>query len=242
MPVAFAICFFLVVALSETLRHGVFGMSPSEISVISHACLALAALIILRSDLVLICRRPAHALYGYAGLNWTLPRTALGLILGTLIVILPVIVGVTLIQIKPAPVASVQLANAYLYEVFMVALSTELFFREAVVKAFSAHVGALIAASVLAYFVFHLPNGLANAVIAGAAGLYFAVLRVTGTNIIAIVIVSAAFSLAVAQVVLPQIPTSEIWTYAIYFTVASAVLSLIVVSVLRPNQKELSYA
>ena len=242
MPVAFAICFFLVVAVSETLRQGVFGMSPVEISTTTYAGLALAALIILRSDLSYVFRRPDLPLYGNAGLNWTLPRTALGLILGTLIVILPAAVGVTLIQINLGSVLAGIFADALVYQAMIVALSVELFFREAAVKAFQDHLGAMILASTLAYFIFRLPDGLAPAVLSGASGLYFMALRLIGTNILVVSAISAAFGIVMTRFVLGHLAGPEIWTYAIYFTAAVVIVSMTVLSLFGPNKREPSYA
>ena len=242
LPVAFAICFFLVVAASETLRQGVFGVNPAEISTTTYTGLALAALVILRSDLTYIFRRPVVPLYGNARLTWSVPRTVLGFLLGTLAVILPAAFGVTLIRINVGSVLTDVFADALVYQALMVALSVELFFREAAVKAFHDHLGAMILASTLAYFIFRLPEGLAPAVLSAGSGLYLMVLRLIGTNILAVSVISAAFGIVMTRFVLAHLAGPEIWTYAIYFTAAMVILSITVLSLFGPNRREPNHA
>lgn len=242
VPVAFAICFFIFIALSETLRHGVFGLSPSEISAISYVALALCALLILRADVLFTFRRPRHALYGAPGMNWTWTRTLMGLVLGPLLWIIPVAYGVTLIQINIGSVSVQSVVQSLFYQVVLVALAGELFFREAAVKSFQGNLPAMAIASTLAYFVFHVPDGYPLALIAAGSGLYFLTLRLIGTNIFAVAVLHGATVVVLTQIIPLGLSGAELWRYAIYFTVASAALSLTVFSLFNANQRKLQHA
>ncbi|MHA6261770.1 CPBP family glutamic-type intramembrane protease [Arenibacterium sp. CAU 1754] len=242
MPIAFAICFFIYVALSETLRHGVFGLSPSEISAISYVALALGALLILRADILFTLRPPRHALYGDARLNWTWTRTAMGLVLGPLLWIIPVAYGVSLIQINIGSFLVPTLIEALLYEVVMVAIAVELFFREAAIKAFQGNVPAMILASSLAYLIFHIPAGVPAALIAAGSGLYFLTLRLIGTNILAVALLHGATVIVMTQIIPLGLTGAELWRYSVYFAVAAVVLSMAVLSLFIFNQRDLQHA
>ena len=89
LPILFGISFFLYVGLTETLRHGVFGLNQQEIATTSYAALAFCALVLLRADIVHVLRRPTETLYGEARFVWSWSRTALGLMLAPLILIVP---------------------------------------------------------------------------------------------------------------------------------------------------------
>lgn len=242
MPIAFAICFFFYIGLAETLRHGVFGMNPSEIESAVRAALLLCALFLLRGDLISVIRRPTHGLYGDSRLNWTLARTLAGLVLGPLLLAVPTAYGIATGQISFQPVPSDILIRATVYEAVLLMIGVELFFREAAVKAFSGHLVAMILASVLAYAIYRLPEGIPAAIMAGGAGFYYLALRLSGVNILAVAVVHALVSVVQNQVIPVSTPGAEIWTYAICFTVAAAAMALTLLSMAGPHRREVQYA
>lgn len=242
MPIAFAICFFIFVGLSETLRQGVFGLNPSETDATLSAALLLCALIVLRTDIVHTVRQPKYAIYGRPSLNWAWSRSVLGLVFGLGLIILPVAISSTLIQINFEEIFVASEIELLVLQGIAAALCIELFFREAAVKAFAGHFGAMALASTLAYFVFRLPLGLADALIAAGAGLYLLTLRLIGTNILLVAVVATVFA-AVLNRTLAGFPDGfDMLTYAIYFTVASMILSLTAFSLFSQKSKEFQNA
>lgn len=245
MHIAFAIVFFLFVGLCETLRHGIFGLNPSEVTGITAVALALSAFLILRGDIVFTLRQPRHDLYEESRFNWTWPRTVLGLALGPMLWIIPVAYGLTLVQITIVPVPLESLIEALVMQVLLVALAEELFFREAAIKAFHSSTGAIYLISGLAFFIYYIPQGVPTAMIAAGTGLYFVTLRLIGTNILAVALIHGATSVMLTQVlslgVLARDSTAE-WVYAGYFVVTSVVLSAAVHQIFAQKRSVFSYA
>lgn len=242
MPIAFAICFLFYIGLTETLRHGVFGMSASETESIIRTGLVLCAVFLLRADLLYVVRRPHRSLYGDSRLNWTWPRSLAGLLFGPLLLAVPIGYGIATLQVSYQPVVAEDVIEALLYETLFVALAAELFFREAAVKSFSGHPVAMILASVLSYGIYHIPDGAPAALMAGGAGLFYLALRLAGVNIMVVALVHATINVAQNQVFPLSTPGSEMWTYAIWFTVSVALVSLTLLSVTGPHRREVSYA
>ena len=243
MPIAFALTFFVYIGLSETLRHGVFGLSASEIETMLHGLLPICALLLLRSDAIWLIRRPKSELYGDPRLTWTWGRSLLGLVAGPVILLaVPLAYGLWREQVSIQPLNPEALADGLLYQTVVVALGVELFFREAVVKAFAGHGVYMVLASVLACFVYHVPEGLPQAMAAAGAGLFYLALRLAGVNILAVALVHAVVVLAQGQIIPLSVPGSEMWTYAICFTVAAAVLSLTLTNMTGSGRREVSHA
>lgn len=242
LPVVFGICFFLYVGLTETLRHGVFGLSQQEIATTSYAVLAFCALIILRTDAIFVLRRPNGSLYGEPRLVWSWTRSLLGLLMAPMLLIVPVVFGASLIQIKFDAATLGFLGDTLLFQTFVVALSVELFFREAALKAFGGNFGALLVASALASFVHALPLGGADALIACGLGIWMLALRLFGMNILGVALVHGVMTVVLAKILVPAVAGPEIWTYAISFTVVAVGLFLTVVSLFAPRNKEMQYA
>lgn len=242
VPVIFGICFFLYVGLTETLRHGVFGLNQQEIATTSYAALALCALMILRGDAVHILRRPEQPLYGDPRLAWTWTRSVLGLLLAPLLLIVPLAFGASLVEIRFDAAGLEVLGEALLFQTFVVALSAELFFREAALKAFSGSLGAMLIASALASFIHALPAGGAAALIACGLGIWMLALRLIGMNILAVALAHGFLTVVLSMILSPAAAGQEIWTYAISFTVVSAGMFLTVVSLFAPRNKEMEYA
>lgn len=242
MHIAFAVVFFVFVGLSETLRHGIFGLNPLETAGIIAGALALSALLILRGDIVSVLRAPRHDLYDDPRLTWTWSRTFLGLILGPVLWIIPVLYGLTLIQINIVPVPTETLVEALVVQVLLVALAQELFFREAAIKAFRSSPGAIYLISGLAFFIYYVPQGLPMAVMAMGAGFYYLTLRLIGTNILAVALIHGATSVLFTQVLSLGLTGREEWIYAGYFLAASVVLSAAVYKMFVQKRSEYSYA
>jgi len=226
--IAFAVVFFVFVGLSETLRHGFFGLNHFEIIGISAGTLILFALLILRGDIVFALRPPRHELYGDTRFNWTWSRTFLGLLLGPVLWVIPVAYGLTMFQINIIPVPFETVIKALVIQVLLVALAEELFFREAVLKAFRSDIRAIYLISGLAFFIYYVPQGLPMAVIAVGAGLYFLTLRLIGTNILVVALVHGASVVMFTNVMSLGLTGREEWVFAGYFLAASAILSVTV--------------
>lgn len=242
MHIAFAVSFFILIGLCETLRHGIFGLSPFETSGIIYGALAFCALIILRGDILFALRMPRDDLYGVQRLNWTWRRSLLGMVLGPLLWIIPLAYGMTLIQINIIPVAGGALVQALIVQVFLVALALELFFREAVIKSFRNDTSAIYLISGLAFFIFYVPQGVPAAMIATGAGLFYLTLRLIGTNILVVVLLHGATTVMFTQVLSLGLTSGDEWAYAGYFLAASAALSAAVYQLFAPKQSEYIYA
>lgn len=226
MHIAFAVLFFFYVGLCETLRHGVFGLTPSEVSAVSYGALVLIALVILRGDVVFLLRRPHHALYGAARLNWTWRRTALGLALAPLLWLVPVAYGLAKGQLSYMPLPVETLLRLLAGNVLLFALAEELFFREAAIKAFHSDTAAICVISVLSCFIFHLPDGASAAMIAAGVGVFFLTLRLIGTNLLAVTLAHGATVILLSDVLALGLTRIQLWGYATWFLGASVALSL----------------
>lgn len=242
MHIAFAALFFFFVGMSETLRHGIFGLNPSETTGMIVSAMIVCALIILRSDVISLLRRPQSDMYGNARLNWTLPRTFLGLLLGPLLLIVPLAYGFALIQINLNAISTENLVQAFALQIAVIAFAEELFFREAVVKAFRSNISAMYVISALSGFIYYIPGGLPAALIATGAGLYYMTLRLIGTNLLVVAALHAATVFALDQVFSLGLTPGEMWPYAIYFFAAAGALSIAVYSLFSKPQEDLIHA
>ncbi|MEC7259773.1 MAG: hypothetical protein VXW58_18335 [Pseudomonadota bacterium] len=240
MAVAFSIAFFAYVALVETLRNGVFGLSSFEITIIGHFALLLAAVALLRGDLALVVRRPRRSLDARTGRDWTIGRSLLALLLAPLLLVIPLaygaVTGTVTLGALPQMLTAEQITAA-----LAVSFVLNLFFREAAVKCFGGRGLALFLASGLACIIYALPQGPWAALIAAGSGIYYLALRVSGGNMLVITLAQAATTLIGPQLFgLPG--GAEFARYAIWFTVAAIAMTLTVLSTLAPKQSELRYA
>ena len=223
-----------------------FGLNPSEVTTVIYGAMVFCAIFVLRGDIVHALRRPRHVLYGGAfgkgRLNWTWSRTVLGLFLGPALWMLPLAYGFALIQINLGPALLQTLLPALGLQILLMALAEELFFREAVVKAFSTSTAAIYFASVLAFFIFYLPGGVPAAMIAAGAGMYYLTLRLIGTNILVVALLHGLTTVAFTRVFPPGLTPDGMWSYAIYFLTAAAALSLLVYGVFAQDRRAIQYA
>lgn len=242
MHLAFAVSFFLFVGLCETLRHGIFGLNPSETTGYIYTAMAFCALFILRGDVVYLLRQPRHALYDSAHLNWTWKRSVLGVILGPLLWIVPVVYGLTLNQINLLPISAETLIELLVLQILLIALAEEFFFREAAIKAFRTDISAIYLISVLAFFIFYVPQGVPAALIAAGAGTFYVTLRLIGTNILVVAVVHGTTNVMFSQVFSLGLTLGNEWGYAIYFMVASVALSAAVFHLFAQKRSQFLYA
>lgn len=244
MHIAYAVAFFLFIGLCETLRHGVFGLTSLEITGITYGTLAVLTVLFLRSDLIYVLRRPRHALYGNPRLIWTWGRTALGIVLGPLLWAVPVLYGLAVSQITLLPISPDPLIQFVVLQVGLVALAEEAFFRESAVRAFRSNIAAIYLVSVLAYFIFHIPQGVPDALIAAGAGIYYVTLRLIGTNILAVALVHGATNVMLGDVIALGNTAGDTWRYAGYFFAACALISFAVLQLgaTKPNRRQYRYA
>lgn len=242
MHVAFAISFFLYVALSETLRHGVFGLSASETTGILTGLLFGCALLFLRSDVVFLLREPKDDLYGVAAANWSWKRTFFGLFLAPLLLVGPLIYGISMIQINFRTLDWGFFAQATALQALFVAIAHELFFRETVIKAFQGRIAPIALASSLAYFTFWMPMGAPMALIAVGTGLFFLSLRLIGVNILAVAVFHAAHAMFWSHVVSLGATAAPDLVYATYFLTSAAVIAGVIHYLFAEPEREFIHA
>ncbi|MEY8827590.1 CPBP family glutamic-type intramembrane protease [Sedimentitalea sp. XS_ASV28] len=242
MQVAYAIMFFILVGVSETLRHGVFGLNPADTTTIIYGALAICALLLLKSDLITTIHRPVEPLYGSDRLNWSWRRSMLGVFLMPLLWIVPVAYGFALVQLDIHPIASTTVLETLLTQVLLVAVAEGLFFREAVVKVFGREILPVYLISTLALFIFYLPSGLPMAMIATGSGIYYLTLRLIGTNIWVVAALHGVTLILFGKVLSLGLSQEQFWPYSIYFMIASAALSLLVFMLFAPSPREARYA
>lgn len=242
VSIAFAICFFVLTGVGETLRQGVFALGPAEITNFMYAALALAALFMLRGDILSVFVRPKAELYGQADLGWSWPRTALALIIAPVLCILPFGFGLALIQINVVSLDALRLIELFAGQALLVALAQELFLRETVLKAFGASVAMMFLVTALTTFIFHLPQGGSYAMMASGAGVFYMSLRLLGANILVVAAIHAGISVVLTHVIVPDLNISEIWPYAIYFTVGAVALALTAYILFAQTRREPRYA
>ncbi|MEP3333955.1 CPBP family glutamic-type intramembrane protease [Sedimentitalea sp.] len=185
---------------------------------------------------------PKDPLYGSERLNWSWPRTALGVFLGPLLWIVPLAYGFALVQINLNPIVPETLIQTLLAQVVLVVVAEGLFFREAVIKAFGRDIFPVYVISVLAIFIFYVPAGLPAALIAAGSGIYYLTLRLIGTNIWVVAALHGATLILLGEVLSLGLAQSQLWSYSIYFISASAALSLLVFMLFATSSREARYA
>lgn len=243
MPLAFAISLIGLAWLSETMRQGVIGMNSLETNTVTHVAAAALAILILRSDLVLLVRRPAALVSGPHPMDWSLKQSLLGMAIAPVLFGLPMVYmvlnGQPLPDIRTLLLALPITIETLFLKTLLLAICVELFFREAALCAFRENRAALVVASTLAYFVFCLSSGLAAAMVAAGAGLFYLVLRLSGTHILIVALIHAVVATGLALIA-PEFTQSL--ASAIFFTVSAAALSLTILSLSSPRRSVLSHA
>lgn len=243
LPVAFAISLVGLAWLSETVRQGVFVMNALDFYTVTHLAAAALGILILRSDLVYLVRRPALTVNGPHPMDWNMSGSVLALL------IMPAVLAVPLLYLalegQSLPDAGLVLQavpgtfEALFVKALLLAVCAELFFREAALSAFRDSRIALVLASTLAYFVFSLSGGLASALVAAGAGLFYLSLRLMGAHILMVALIHA-IAVVSLSIIAPDLTRSM--ASAIFFTVATAAISLTVLSLSSPKRSALSHA
>ncbi|WP_158964523.1 hypothetical protein [Chachezhania sediminis] len=186
----------VILCVGETLRHAVFGPGSDEAFVV-HGATLLGSLVILRGDVVSLFRHPRAGHYSRMDCGWTAKRSALGLVLGPAIWLVPImavgvlnfignsdIVGFSGSSAKdislPIPVP---MAGPLYLSFFAQALVLGLFFREAALKACEGRGGPALLLSTLSVFAFSLPAGGPAALMAAGLGLWLMTLRLSGVHL-----------------------------------------------------------
>ncbi|MGD9864674.1 MAG: CPBP family glutamic-type intramembrane protease [Pseudodonghicola sp.] len=235
MHIGYAIAFFLFVGLSETLRHGIFGLTPAEIAAITAGTLGLVSVLVLRGDLIHLLRPSRQPLYGNPRLNWSWRRSALALGSG--------LAGIAAAALTTTgPLSAPTALELTALQVALITLPQELFFREAVLKSFGQSLPAIYLIGLLAWFIVHMPAGLPAALAAAGAGAVWLTLRLIGVSILAVALLHAA-----ATVMLPQLTgpmAAATWADVGYFIAASAAISATLFLIFAKSRKQgiFSYA
>ena len=242
MHIAYAVLFFFYVGLCETLRHGVFGLSPSETTGMIYGTLVLIALLILRGDVVFLVRRPTLTLYGSEMLTWSWRGTLLGVLLAPLLWSVPVLIALAQGQVAYAPITPEAFVQLLAGPVLAVAVAEELFFREAAIKAFQGTTAGVFLISALAFFIFHLPQGVPAALIWSGMGLFLLSLRLIGTNLLVVALIHAATTVLFTQVLWLDMAGSAAWQQAATILAGSALLSIAVYQLFTRKRSAIHYA
>ena len=242
LHIVFSIFVFIFVGLFETFRHGIFGLNPTELLTVTAGILGLCAFAILRTDIISIIRRPQRDLYDQAHLGWTWSRTILGLMLGTLLWVIPAAFDPVQFQTGALTLLTPTLLTALALQVLLVALPQELFFREAAIKAFRGDTTTVYLLSGLAYFVFYVPFGVPTAMIMAGAGVYFMTLRLIGTNILAVALIHGATNVVLSKDATMGLTGNDQWLYAAYFLAASIGLSAVTLRLFAQKPNVYTYA
>ncbi|HBS51207.1 MAG TPA: hypothetical protein DEA05_14515 [Rhodobacteraceae bacterium] len=240
--IAYSVLFLLFVGLSETMRHGVFGLTPSEMSMLSHASLLLLALILLRGDVVFLLRRPGHDLYDDRRLGWSWRRTALGLAVAPALWIAPVSWALASGEPPFTPFAVQNMPAGTVATLLVFALAQTLFLREAAIKAFHADIRAIYLVSVLSCFIFYLPQGLPAAMVGAGVGAFLLTLRLIGTNPLVVACIHAINGIMLTEVLAPGPSGTGDWNWSACILAASALLSVLLFQVLAAKRRRTVHA
>ncbi|MBE1281914.1 MAG: hypothetical protein GJ676_01255 [Rhodobacteraceae bacterium] len=206
------------------------------------AVLMGASVLLLRGDVVSLLRQPKESLYGEPTLKWSWGRSVLGLFLAPLLLVGPILYGVSLIQINFRDFGTAFLTQSTVVQALYMAFAYELFFRETALKAFGGAVSVGVLASSLAYFTMFLPHGFAEAMIAVGCGLFFMSLRLIGMNILLVALVSAANTLFWSQLMTIGVTGETQMTYAAYFLGYAGLVSLVLYYLFGQREREFVYA
>lgn len=213
MHLFYAIGFFFLTAMGETLRHGIFALTPVEISALVHAVMIGMALFILRADLVFLLRPPGATLYDRSELIWTWRQTFIGLLLAPAVFTGPVIWALASGQSSLLPVSPTLFMDFSTLMALGSVLAQALLLREAVIKAFAPSLGYVFVVSGLSTFIFFMPDGVQQALIATAFGMFFLVLRVRGTHLLVTALIHGLSLIVLRDVVSAGVTDGQSWTH-----------------------------
>lgn len=242
MQVAYAIAFFLLVGVCETLRNGVFGFNPSAIPLITNCTLLAGALLLLRSDAIYLIQVPKQPIYGREGLGWSWPQSLLGVVLAPVLFCLPVVYGFAVSGIEFNPFALDSVQPMFLQQTVFMIVCQSLFFGEAVVKAFGRDRMQALIISGLSVFIFYIPDGLPQALIAAGSGIYYLTLRLIGTNMLIVALLHGVTIILFGEVISLGLSQDQQWLYSVCFVFGSAVLSMLTYMIFANSPKENQYA
>jgi len=202
----FVIVVMLLVPLRRVLLLPSLGLSGLNIVLVYYAVLFAGAFAILRQT------------------PWWSPKgTRLWPLLPGLAALLavPMFTGYLLgFSLRPQPPLPA-LMQTLAMQVFLVAAAEELFFREAAVKVFGRARASLYLLSITGFFMIHLPQGFAVALIAAAMGAILLALRVAGVWIVLLMGLHAASNVIFGKLLSIGLSQSVLLGYAVaYFAVA----------------------
>lgn len=213
MHLFFAIGFFGLIALGETLRHGIFGLTGAEMALVKHAVMAAMVLFILRGDLVHLVR-PSAQLYGRAQFGWSWARSGLAAALGALVFVPVAIWGAVTGQVTGQVTVSAWTPDPQSVLLMGSALIQALFLREAVLKGFADSPALAVSVSVLSTFILYMPMGAQAAAVAAGLGVFFVSLRLIGANALIVGALHGTYLVVMGNVLSPSLTAGQGWAYA----------------------------
>lgn len=242
MQIAYAVVFFLLVGVCEALRNGIFGFEPAVTPLITHCALLTGAIVLLRSDAIFLAIKPKHTLYGREDLGWSWSRSLSGVVLAPVIFCLPVAYDAMVSGVDVDLSAAGALQPAVFQYTLLMIICQSLFFGEAVVCAFGRDKLQAIIISGLSIFIFYMPDGIPQALIAVGSGIYYLTLRLNGTNMLIAALLHGCTIIAFGTVISLGLSQDQLWSYSVYYICGAAVLSLLVHAIFARSPREKQYA
>lgn len=221
----FTIAFIIVMFLTMILRSESMGVSPSALFVIVYASCVIAAIVILRQKLAFTMRPPSRVDQVNV-LDWDWLRSRrLVIRVGCALWLIPMLYAVTVSSLSVHLPRPDVLLKILIIQVLIVGVAEELFFREAALSEWvDRPLTGLVIAS-LAFFIFHLPQGLSPALIACGVGVVYGMLRILGVNIFVIAALHGATNILYSSVFVIDFSQGHLSSYALYFFTACLILS-----------------
>lgn len=233
MPLTYAIGLFFVACLAQVMRLVEHGFGAFTAAVLVSLAMAAVALLLLGRQIRMIALPPTAPQYGPEGPTWCWGRTATLLSLSLVFIFFLVACAsiFTFASIRVPPVSAV--VSALAVQILVFALAQELFFREAVLKAFGGHVRRAFAVSVAAAMLFHLPHGTPAALMAAGGAAAYMALRVAGMNIVAVAAVHGATVVLFGRILVAEQAPDALWTYALLYALGHAAFAGAVLGLAR---------
>ena len=196
-------------------------MPPNWAIMLIYGLSIAAAAFVLRDRLVFVFRAssPTNALYI---LPWTWRRTiVLVPLFGALLWLVPLVYGILFSSVSLRPVALEIVLQAVAIQIVLVGFAEEVFFREAALAEWVERPFVGLAISLLAFFIFHLHQGLPQATIALGTGIVYCALRVAGAGILAVASLHGITNVLFSRVISVGLTMDTLSAYSVFFLCGS---------------------
>ncbi len=222
---AFGVSFLVLLAGAQLLRDNAYDIPPFASMLIVYSLCTALAILILRLRLAYVFFSPP-LWQRHEVINWSWGLTAaLVPAVGAVLWLIPLAYGAFVSGMSLRPLAVQPLIFSLVVQILLVASAEELFFREAGLAGWADRPYAGLAVVSVAFFIFHLPMGFSQALIAGGAGLVYGSLRVAGAGIVGIVVLHGLTNVMFSRVVSLDLNLQELRTYSLVFLAATSTLA-----------------